>query len=111
MCVFSDLWRGRDSSMKAQTGEEREVSWWEREMVTGEESWVEMASLLLMTVAEMTTLFTLQSVGQITGASPYHGLWERGNRVQGVSTHESSAVGQISRNDSNYDNHILFAVL
>ena len=43
-------------------------------MVTGDDSWVEMASLLLITVAEITTLFTCHSVGQITGVSPYHGL-------------------------------------
>ena len=67
--------------MKAHTGEEREGSWWEREMVTGEDSCVEMASLLFITVADMTTLFTCQSVGQITGGSPYHGLC--GGRIRG----------------------------
>ena len=60
--------------MKAQTGEEREGSWWEREIVTGEDSWVEIASLLFITVADMTTLFNCHSVGQITRGSPYHGL-------------------------------------
>ena len=33
-----------------------------------------MALLLLTTVAEITTLFSCHSVGQITGASPYHEL-------------------------------------
>ena len=62
--------------MKTHTGEVREVLSWAREMVTGEESREEMASLLFTTVAEMMTLFTWNSgsEGQLSPESPYQGL-------------------------------------